>query len=474
MPSKPSAFISYRRADGAALATLIAVTLKDKHGIEAFVDTRNTDGGGLFPDRLRRSIEACDVFVCLLGATTLESAWVQEEIEHAHNLRKTMIPVFQERYVAPNPIPNEHIEALLQSDGVHILDVRNIYIDQAIADLAKMIRNTVTLPPIYKLPMSIPVWLGALTALVLLLLSFMLLPSAIERLFTLIGATQIADSATPAAVTDIQSATTETAAAWTDTPAPAPTPTITLTPDPLALARMPITRNADWTPVTQDFNGVTMMLVPAGCFMMGSNDGDDNEQPVHEQCFDEPFWIDQTEVTQADFQRLGGQMANENVFDGQQRPVENITWYEARDFCALRGARLPTEREWEYAARGPDNLVYPWGNSWNEDNATSSDNNNQTTVVGSIPMGNSWVGTYDMSGNVWEWTSTLFEAYPYVATDGRESDTGYRTDVHLVLRSGSFVRSTHVLSAPYRYGGLPNIVSFDVGFRCARNFDVEG
>ncbi len=152
----PSVFISYRRVDSAALATLIAVQLKDKYAIDAYVDTRNTDGGGPFPDRLRSAIERSDIFVCLLGATTLQSAWVLLEIEHADNLRKIMIPVFQERYVAPSPLPSAHVEALLQSDGVQFLDVRNLYIDQAIAQLAEMIRNSVPYPS--TIPPSIPAY----------------------------------------------------------------------------------------------------------------------------------------------------------------------------------------------------------------------------------------------------------------------------------------------------------------------------
>ncbi len=140
----PKIFISYRRADSAMLATLMQVKLQS-FGIDAFVDTRSIDGGGLFPNRLRRAIENADVFVCLLGATTLESSYVQEEILHAYRTKKVMIPVFQERYKAPDPAPEkETIQTLLQSDGVHIFDVKNVYIDSAIADLAKMIRETLS------------------------------------------------------------------------------------------------------------------------------------------------------------------------------------------------------------------------------------------------------------------------------------------------------------------------------------------
>ncbi len=89
-------------------------------------------GGGPFPDRLRKAIERCDVFVCLVADSTFDSAWVLEEIEHAHNLRKVLIPVFQESWADLNPKPkppNAHVDYLLGCDGVHVMDEQNIYVD---------------------------------------------------------------------------------------------------------------------------------------------------------------------------------------------------------------------------------------------------------------------------------------------------------------------------------------------------------
>lgn len=251
----------------------------------------------------------------------------------------------------------------------------------------------------------------------------------------------------------------------------------------------PVTRNADWRPVEQDFDGVIMVLVPVGCFIMGSTEeqveharslgaGDwaGTEQPAHEICFDVPFWIDKYEVYQAQFQRLGGIQANAPYFSGSGRPVEHITWFEARDFCELRAARLPTEAEWEYAARGPDALIYPWGNEWNASNVGWDDGNlSETLNVGSIPGGASWVGALDMSGNVLEWTSSLFEPYPYDVADGRERDTGSSTaDVFRVLRGGSLAYSRIVhLRAAFRFRNNPGGWFGDGGFRCARPVATE-
>ncbi len=287
-------------------------------------------------------------------------------------------------------------------------------------------------------------------------------------------ATEVAQQIADSRATQTQAVinATATADAYTDTPTPTHTPTATPTLSPLldaalARARSFAGSNADWTPVIQEFNGVEMVLVPAGCFMMGSEDGGGDEQPAHQQCFDEPFWLDRTEVTQGDFARLGGVAGRASSFSGDARPVESITWFEARDFCEARNARLPSEREWEYAARGPDSWVYPWGDARNADNAVWSGNaNGKTSNVGSRPAGASWVGALDMSGNVWEWTSSLYEEYPYAADDGREAADN-RTDVR-VLRGGSFGSTTNYLRSANRNWDFPVNNGDSFGFRCAR------
>lgn len=279
---------------------------------------------------------------------------------------------------------------------------------------------------------------------------------------------------------------TATATLWTDTP----TPTNTFTPDIFASlmaetqhaatstlqylfgrAEIGVLHNYYWWPISEIFNGIEMMLVPAGCFDMGSNDGDGGEQPITQICIEQPFWIDRTEVNQADFIQLNGVKVYPNAFSGDNRPVERIMWYEARDFCALRGARLPTEAEWEFAARGPDGLTYPWGNDFIPENVVYAENsNNQTAEVGSRLNGVSWVGALDMSGNVWEWVSSVYKAYPYKVDDGREDLNG--TDVR-VLRGGSWNHSNSrflraALRIPYDPGSM---LDNYYGFRCARSLE---
>ncbi|NDJ54686.1 MAG: SUMF1/EgtB/PvdO family nonheme iron enzyme [Chloroflexi bacterium] len=114
-----------------------------------------------------------------------------------------------------------------------------------------------------------------------------------------------------------------------------------------------VDRNAAWTPFTMTLAGAEMAL---GCFMMGSVD----ESPVHQICFEQPFWIDLTEVTNAAYGSVGLAAWS----SAPNEPRNQVTRFDAVAHCEARGARLPTEVEWEYVARGPDSLLYPWGNDY--------------------------------------------------------------------------------------------------------------
>lgn len=234
-----------------------------------------------------------------------------------------------------------------------------------------------------------------------------------------------------------------------------------------------ITRNRSWFNTERVIDGVAMVLVPPGCFTMGSEFGRADERPMHTICFFEPFWLDKFEVTQAQFASFGGVTASPRAFVGDNRPVDQITWFEARDYCAKRGGRLPTEAEWEYAARGPDNWTYPWGATFAETNGVYLGNSGrQTRDVGSVPIGTSWVGALDMSGNVWEWTSSQHKPYPYDATDGREADDASTNNVRRVLRGGAWsVTDAANLRATARFIYFPVSSDASSGVRCARDVD---
>ena len=234
-----------------------------------------------------------------------------------------------------------------------------------------------------------------------------------------------------------------------------------------------ITSNGQWTPLVKNFDGVDMVLVPIGSFEMGSRELASGMNPVVRQCFDQPFWIDRTEVTNKQFADRDWRIPSTSNWPGENRPRENVNWFEARRFCEVRGARLPTEKEWEYSARGPDDLNYPWGNDFIADHVAFADNSGgQTADVGSRPGGASWVGAVDMSGNVEEWVSSAYLDYPYRADDGREGSVD-SPDVGRVVRGGSWSAvNISLLLAAHRggYAPPPSSQRVDRGFRCARDF----
>ena len=241
--------------------------------------------------------------------------------------------------------------------------------------------------------------------------------------------------------------------------------------EPTFTAGQVISANKDWTPFSKTINDVDMMKVPPGCFMMGSDVSDD-EAPINKVCFDKPFWIDKTEVSAAQFKKFGGQKASVGM-PADELPITRISWFESRDYCAKRGARLPTEAEWEYAARGPDNLRWPWGTPFDINKVVW--NSVKTAPVGSIPAGASWVGALDLAGNVFEWVSSIYKPYPYVATDGRENpddSTSLRS-----LRGGAMSNldgdlgpSNIQMRSSTRNAQKPdwNLLQ-DTGLRCARS-----
>ena len=231
------------------------------------------------------------------------------------------------------------------------------------------------------------------------------------------------------------------------------------------------TRNADWQPFNHVFrDGVERVLVPVGCFMMGSNDGYDDEKPLHEQCVTEPFWLDKYEVTNA----LYGSVGCSPTSSATDQPRNCVDWYDAQAFCEARGGTLPSEMQWEYAARGVESWEYPWGNTYaaerviGEDDPTYGDN--RTARVGSRPDGASWVGAMDMSGNVWEWTSTAYLDYPYTQQDEQTNNR----DLTRVVRGGSFDDPAINLRSAFRDDWGSTFSYLFIGFRCAFSLNNSG
>ena len=238
-----------------------------------------------------------------------------------------------------------------------------------------------------------------------------------------------------------------------------------------------ITNNSQWNPEIKEIEGTRMVKVPAGSFRIGSEGGDSDEKNGNVITFEEPYWIDETEVSRGAYEECinAGECDRPSMRSSSttsEQPINRVTWYDAAKYCEWRRGRLPTEAEWEYAARGPDGLVYPWGTEIDDSYALygKSFSSGVTSSVGLYPKGMSWVGARNMAGNVWEWTSTIKRNYPYDHRDGRDIEYNSR-DVSqpIVIRGGSFLSPASLLRAAYRNAGEPVVANYSIGFRCARS-----
>jgi formylglycine-generating enzyme required for sulfatase activity len=224
-----------------------------------------------------------------------------------------------------------------------------------------------------------------------------------------------------------------------------------------------------------------MVLVPAGEFTMGSPEGDPDEKPAHKVLIN-AFFMDKYEVTVKQYaaflQESGGDRPAEwktmNKTANQNRPVMGVDWADAARYCKWAGKRLPTEAEWEKAARGTDGRLYPWGNDpptpIHANYGKKEWNNHEALVpVGTLEAGKSPYGIYDMAGNVWEWVSDWYDN-DYYKQSPSDSPTGPPTGGFKVIRGGSWNTSARNLRAADRYFDPPSFRSQYVpGFRCAKN-----
>ncbi len=260
------------------------------------------------------------------------------------------------------------------------------------------------------------------------------------------------------------------------------------------------------------FAEADMVLVPGGSFTMGSDAGEPAERPAHRVTVS-AFWIDRFETTNAEFAafvRSTGYVTDPErsgrgwVWDGQWRevrgagwrhphdpgssiegldrhPAVQVSWHDARAYCLWKGQRLPTEAEWERAARGDGRRTYPWGNappregrryraSYGSDDCCRADDGDGyrfTAPVGSFPLGQSPFGVHDMAGNVWEWVEDWFDPAFYRRAPAVDPVNREPAEMK-VLRGGGWGNDPWGLRATLRHANPPRFGLDMVGFRCAR------
>jgi formylglycine-generating enzyme required for sulfatase activity len=223
-------------------------------------------------------------------------------------------------------------------------------------------------------------------------------------------------------------------------------------------------------------DGSVLIYIPVGEFTMGSNDND-NEKPIHTVYLD-AFYIDKYEVSVGQFRKFcsatGRTMPDQPSWNqGDNYPVVNVTWEDAKAYCVWAGLKLPTEAEWEKAARGTDGRKYPWGNTWdpskcNNGESNSPDGYEKTAPVGSFPQGASPYGVMDMAGNVWEWCADWYDKNYYQDSPSR-NPTGVSSGSYRVLRAGSwYFYGQYDCRTSNRYYFNPRYRDDLYGFRCAR------
>jgi len=241
-----------------------------------------------------------------------------------------------------------------------------------------------------------------------------------------------------------------------------------------------------WEPDDYTVNCINgMCLIPAGSFWMGCNsmvDGDcsGDEKPYHEVTLS-AYFIDKTEVTQGEYKKCvdagecGPPSCNWDPTGTPNRPVVCVDWTQAGEYCAWAGKRLPTEAEWEKAARGTDGRKYPWGNEDATcdysvmDNGTDGCGTESTwDVCSKSPAGDSPYGLCDMSGNVWEWVSDWYDS-DYYSSSPTSNPTGPDSGSDRVRRGGSFDSDYDYLRASNRSYYNPSDDLVNLGFRCSRS-----
>ncbi|MEC7641080.1 MAG: formylglycine-generating enzyme family protein [Nitrospinota bacterium] len=259
-----------------------------------------------------------------------------------------------------------------------------------------------------------------------------------------------------------------------------------------------------------------MILIPAGNFRMGSTFRQiikrwnqclkidktcrewwfKDELPEHKVYLDN-YWIDMFEVTNEDYTEFvlatGHRPALDdtcqtekcksgNLWEGSsfpenisKQPVVQVSWHDAETYCHWRGKRLPTEAEWEKAARGPNGNAFPWGNKRPKGRATFQRKWHGTftmTNIGSYSNGKSIYGVYDMAGNVWEWVADWYDM-KYYKSSTRRNPKGPAEGQFKIVRGGSWINHALSLHSTFRRWSRPEVRFNDTGFRCAKDATHE-
>jgi formylglycine-generating enzyme required for sulfatase activity len=483
-------FFSYTRKDHEFVDQLVDDL--EARGVDVWIDRGDIIAGETgWRQQIVEAIKSCSVFFIVLSPNSSASNNVYRELTLAERHNKTIIPIFYQITEIPDSMAD-------QLAGLQELYFYLGEYDENFQDLLRALKNLgftiqepsddADLPSTRRKPAQpqsfwskIPLW-GWITGAAVLLSAL-----GIGGYSILGGGTPEPTSTSPPTLpVAVANAPTETEMPPTETDIPTDTPKPTETPldepedTPVPDTPTP-TEIPSPTPLPQlwtDEFGVEMVLIPAGTFLMGSNSHEDNSYPAHTKETGE-YYIDKYEVTNNSYQkcvqagacqlpRSSGSKTRANYYESSDYnfyPVIWVSWDDAVSYCEWRGGRLPTEAEWEKAARSDDARTYPWGDEVGtecvEANYWEYNGCGDTRAIGST-LGESPYGVFEMAGNVWEWVQDDYIAYP----GGRAGAIASSDIGNKVIRGGSWTERDETIKTTYRGSARPKTDANDIGFRC--------
>jgi formylglycine-generating enzyme required for sulfatase activity len=472
----PRVFISYSRKD----LTFVQRLAKDLEaaGLEVWYDLTGLEVGTRWGSEIQNAIRSSDYFVVILSPNSTESEWVEREFLYAGNHRKKVIPILYQACDMPLWALNLHY--LDMSGGNFKVRFKELL---KLLDLPAAAKKTILEPlqeePAVEEKEIIEPVVPAIkkeshqsrNAVQPARLRKILIP-----IITVVGVGMLAGIGF--------------SIPWEKIPAGIPF-TMNTKAQPSATHTYQPTLNFPDNPGIgstwlSPSDGMTLVYVPAGQFIMGMDDASKDYSSAHVVDLD-AYWIDRTEVTNGMYAlcvsdgacrqpTATNSITREYYYNNSQYssfPVVNVDWQMARSYCQWAGSRLPTEAEWEKAARGTDQRSYPWGEGIDDQHANYDSVAMDIVAVGSYPLGVSPYGALDMAGNVAEWVHDKYQWDYYAISPGSnpqgpDPSVEGRTTVFraMVFRGGSFQEPSEEISTYIR--SFRNSDSFGVylGFRC--------
>lgn len=435
-------FISYSHKD-TDYAHGLAKNLQST-GFEIWIDER-LDYGSQWPQEIQKQLDACDAFIIIMTPRAFASEWVQSELQRA---KRKLKPIF--------PLLLEGDEPWLSVESTQFYDVRGEKLPDekfysAIRRVVSVSQSDTTLHYIKdKVQPATSVKPKISTGIIVALIGALVI--VVMACVTIIGGPLIQK--------------------WQNFPSVPDSSETVIASEESVLPFLPSTGIPS---VVSDSSDASMVLIPEGEFTMGSDNGDSDEKPVHTVYLND-FYIDRYEVTNALYKvcvTAGAcdEPQNTGNYDNSQyadHPVVYVDWNMAKTYCEWRGAQLPTEAQWEKAARGTDGRTYPWGEGIGCNKANYLGCVSDTKPFGSYENGKNSYGIYDMAGNVWEWVADWYsDRYDENSPD--ENPLGPDSGQYRVLRGGAWNQDAYLLRTSARLGSEPLDVYLSFGFRCAGN-----